>query len=107
MCYGGRAAEELVFGKESITTGASQDLKDASRYIRSYLEAGAGSTLLNESSFAGQRIAPDTKEAKELSLRLYDEARKVLSEHRDILDRVANALMEKETLMEEELEQLL
>lgn len=47
MSYGGRAAEELVFGKENITTGASQDLKDASYYIRAYLDAGAGESLLN------------------------------------------------------------
>lgn len=107
MCYGGRAAEEIVFGKEHITTGSSQDLKDASKYIRAYLEAGAGSTLLIESSFAGQRIAPDTKEAKDLALRLYDEALAVLNEHRDALDRVANALIARETLMEHDLEVLL
>ncbi len=106
MCYGGRAAEELVFGEESVTTGASQDLKDASRYIRAYLEGGAGSTLLDESSFAGQRVAPDTREAKELSLQLYAEARETLAQNRDLLDRVAAALMEKETLMEEDLEAL-
>lgn len=106
MCYGGRAAEELVFGKENITTGASQDLKDASRYIRAYLEGGAGSTLLNETSFAGRRVTPDTKEAKELSAQLYAYAVELLSKNKDILDRVANALMEKETLMEEDLDAL-
>lgn len=107
MCYGGRAAEELTFGKDHITTGASQDLKDASRYIRAYLDAGAGSTLLNESSFAGRHITPDTSEAKELSVSLYAEAVNILSEHQDILERVASALLDKETLMEEELEKLL
>lgn len=107
MSYGGRAAEELVFGKEHITTGASQDLKDASYYIRAYLDAGAGKTLLNESTFAGQKIAPDTTEAKELSTALYNEALQFLSQHRELLDRVAEALLEKETLMEEELEAII
>lgn len=107
MSYGGRAAEELVFGKDCITTGASQDLKDASYYIRAYLDAGAGQSLLNESTFAGQKIAPDTTEAKELSTALYQEALQFLAQHRELLDRVAGALLEKETLMEEDLEAIL
>lgn len=106
MCYGGRAAEEIVFGKENISTGASQDLKDASRYIRTYIECGAGKSLLNESSFAGQNMVPDTKEAKELSAQFYDEAVKVLTENRHFLDRIAKALLEKETLMEEDFDAL-
>ena len=107
MSYGGRAAEELVFGKENITTGASQDLKDASYYIRAYLDAGAGESLLNDESFAGQKIARDTSEAKELSVTLYNEALEFLSQHRNLLDRVAQALLEKETLMSEDLEAII
>ena len=107
MSYGGRAAEELVFGKDHITTGASQDLKDASYYIRAYLDSGAGKTLLNESTFAGQRVAPDTTEAKELSATLYQEALQFLAQHRELLDRVAKALLEKETLMGEDLEAII
>lgn len=106
MCYGGRAAEEIVFGKEHVSTGASQDLKDASRYIRAYIECGAGKSLLNESSFAGQNMIPDTEEAKELSAQFYEEAVKVLTENRHLLDRIAKALLEKETLMEEDFEAL-
>ena len=104
MSYGGRAAEELVFGKENITTGASQDLKDASYYIRAYLDAGAGESLLNAESFVGQKIVRDTTEAKKLSVELYNEALEFLSQHRDLLDRVAHALLEKETLMSEDLD---
>ena len=107
MSYGGRAAEELVFGKDYITTGASQDIKDASYYIRAYLDSGAGKTLLNESTFAGQRVAPDTTEAKELSATLYQEALQFLAQHRELLDRVAKALLEKETLMGEDLEAII
>lgn len=107
MSYGGRAAEELVFGKENITTGASQDLKDASYYIRAYLDAGAGESLLNAESFVGQKIVRDTSEAKKLSVELYNEALEFLSQHRDLLDRVAHALLEKETLMSEDLDALI
>ena len=107
MSYGGRAAEELVFGKENITTGASQDLKDASYYIRAYLDAGAGESLLNAESFVGQKIVRDTSEAKKLSVDLYNEALEFLSQHRDLLDRVANALLAKETLMSEDLDALI
>ena len=107
MSYGGRAAEELVFGKENITTGASQDLKDASYYIRAYLDAGAGESLLDAESFVGQKIVRDTSEAKKLSVDLYNEALEFLSQHRDLLDRVANALLAKETLMSEDLDALI
>lgn len=107
MSYGGRAAEELVFGKENITTGASQDLKDASYYIRAYLDAGAGESLLNAESFVGQKIVRDTSEAKKLSVELYNEALEFLSQHRDLLDRVAHALLEKETLMSEDLDAII
>ena len=105
--YGGRAAEELVFGKDNITTGARQDLKDASEYIREYLECGAGDSLLHESAFAGGRVTPDIREAKTLASALYTEAFNFLVEHRDTLERVAQALLDKETLLDEELEVLL
>ena len=105
--YGGRAAEELVFGKDNITTGARQDLKDASEYIREYLECGAGDNLLHESAFAGGRVTPDIREAKTIASTLYTEALNFLTEHRDTLERVAQALLDKETLLDEELEVLL
>ena len=105
--YGGRAAEELVFGKDNITTGARQDLKDASEYIREYLECGAGDNLLHESAFAGSRVTLDIKEAKTIARTLYTEALNFLTEHRDTLERVAQALLDKETLLDEELEVLL
>ena len=105
--YGGRAAEELVFGKDNITTGARQDLKDASEYIREYLECGAGDSLLHESAFAGGRVTPDIREAKTIASTLYTEALNFLTEHRDTLERVAQALLDKETLLDEELEVLL
>lgn len=105
--YGGRAAEELVFGKENVTTGARRDIKDASAYIREYLECGAGVSLLHESAFAGSKVAPNMQEAKTISVALYNEALAFLAEHREGLERVAQALLEKESLMEEELEALL
>jgi len=105
--YGGRAAEELIFGKDHITTGASQDIKDASVYIREYLECGAGSSLLHETAFAGSHVTPDYREAKALSTVLYREAVDFLSEHRPALERVAQALMDRETILEDELEKYL
>lgn len=105
--YGGRAAEELVFGKENITVGARQDIKDASAYIREYLDCGAGGALLHEETFAGGRVAPDINTAKNISKSLYEEAVMFLDKHKDSLERVALALLDKETIMEEELEALL
>lgn len=105
--YGGRAAEELVFGKENVTVGARQDIQDASAYIREYLDCGAGNNLLHAEAFTGNHVAPDINEARRISVTLYNEALKFLSEHRDSLERVAQALLDKETIMEEELEKLL
>ena len=105
--YGGRAAEELVFGKENVTVGARQDIKGASAYIREYLDCGAGGTLLHAETFAGGGVAPDINIAKNISKSLYEESMMFLREYRDSLERVAQALLDKETIMEEELEFLL
>lgn len=105
--YGGRAAEEIVFGKENVTTGARQDIRTASEYIRDYLDYGAGDSLLHESAFAGGRVTPDLREARTISSQLYAEAVEFLSQHRESLDRIAGVLMERETLLGDELDQLL
>lgn len=106
--YGGRAAEELIFGRDAVTTGARQDIQHASSLIREYLQHGAGSTLLDMEAFSGrQGVLDNAAEAKALSSELYAQAVSFLTEHRGALERVAMALLEKDTLMEDELSQLL
>lgn len=106
--YGGRAAEELVFGKDEITTGARSDISVASEWIRDYMKHGAGNSLLDLEVFTGQASNYDqVQEAKELSSQCYQEALSFLSNHRDTLEKVAQALLEKDSLSEDELEELL
>ena len=104
--YGGRAAEELVFGREQVTAGARDDLKTATRWIKEYLQGGLGSSLLDPEVFGSIR-GSQAEEARALSEELYQEAMDFLTRHRDTLDKVANALLEKETVTEAELEALL
>ena len=52
-------------------------------------------------------MTPDIREAKTIASTLYTEALNFLTEHRDTLERVAQALLDKETLLDEELEVLL
>lgn len=108
--YGGRAAEEIIFGKENVSTGAQQDIQVASQYIRSYMQfGGTNGSLLDEAAFSGQKgaSARDISEAHELSKELYQEAVMFLTDNKDALERVAQALLERETLFEDDLNELL
>lgn len=106
--YGGRAAEELILGKEEITTGARDDLSTASVWIRDYIRYGAGNSLLDEASFSGKSsTASMLQEAKKISDDLYQEALTFLNQHRKELEKVAEQLLLKDTIFEEELETIL
>lgn len=120
---GGRIAEKLIFGKDDITTGASSDLKNVAQLAKEMIvEEGMGSETRNlvfpeeatgyYTISAGKPYSEKTAETidKEIKL-LSDEAAKraelVLAANKDALDRLANALLEKETLEEDELPTLL
>jgi cell division protease FtsH len=125
MALGGRVAEELVFSE--ITTGAQDDIKRATRVARAMVcELGMSSKLgpvaygeNEESVFLGREISSRREDYSEETAREIDQevrgivegqytvARKVLSENRDKLDRLAQALLERETLDSEEIESVL
>lgn len=104
--YGGRAAEELVFGKDQVTAGAKNDLQVATKWIKEYLQGGLGDSLLDSEVFASMRGC-EAEEARNLSRELYRESMEFLGQHREQLDRVATALLKKDTLLENELNSLL
>ena len=109
---GGRAAEEIVFG--SVTTGASNDIEKATSIARSmvtqygmsdkfglvgletvesrYLD---GRTVMN---CADKTAAEVDKEVIDIIAGCYEEAKKLLSENREIMDKIAAHLIEKETI---------
>jgi len=109
---GGRAAEQIVFGR--ITNGAANDLERVTDIARSMVfEFGmsevAPSRTMRADNYAlseETKRLRDTEQAR-LTDYAYEEAQRLLSKHRASLDRVAEALLEKETLDRGELEALL
>ncbi len=122
MALGGRVAEEEVFSE--ITTGASDDIKRATRFARAMVcELGMSEKLgpiaygENEDSvFLGREMSQRREDYSEDTSReidhevrrivdeQYEVARRVVRENRDKLDRLATALLERETLDSEEIE---
>ena len=122
MMYGGRVAEELIFGKERITTGASDDIRQATALARRMVtEFGFSDRLgplrygdCDQEVFPGSHAAISDATASiidEETRRVIEEgearARKLLTDHRDELRRLAEALIEHETLCGEEIRALL
>jgi cell division protease FtsH len=124
MFLGGRVAEELVF--EDPTTGAQDDIERATKIARQMVtEYGMSDKLgpltlgqKQEAVFLGRDFAthPDysdhiafeiDKEIRRLIDEAHDEALDILTEHRDVLDRIVERLLEKETVEKEELMELL
>lgn len=111
VSMGGKVAEELVYGPENVTTGASSDIQSATQIARMMVTQAGMSDLLGNVDLATDyaRLSPETKRAIEAEVRrLVEEGReralKLLTENRAGLDRLANALVEYETLGKEEME---
>ena len=120
---GGRVAEELVF--EDITTGASQDIKTCTRTARDMVtrygmsdniglvcytndddEVFIGRDLAHTRSYSEGVAAAIDAEVKSIIDEAYAEAKRIINEHRDVLDRCAELLLEKEKISKEEFEEL-
>jgi cell division protease FtsH len=122
ILYGGRVAEELIFGKDHVTSGASGDITQATRLARAMVTKWGFSDQLGlveygenqEEVFLGhsvarsQNISEETArvidaEVKRLTQAGYDEARRILTEKLDDLHTLAKALLEYETLSGDEI----
>lgn len=109
ILFAGRAGEECFFGnKFDITNGSSDDLKKASELIREYLTTyGMGEqSLLNVDAFIGQMDSATVNEAKEMADALYQEVLTLLEDNRESLEKIATALLEKNTLTDADLNSL-
>ncbi|MDA7982185.1 MAG: ATP-dependent zinc metalloprotease FtsH [Alphaproteobacteria bacterium] len=126
MMYGGRAAEELIFGGDSVTTGAGNDIQQATELARRMVtewglsdELGAIRFSENqEEIFLGHSVARTQTISEETARRIDAEiarvlreaeetARRVLREHRGDLDLLARGLLEYETLSAVEVDAVL
>ena len=108
----GRAAEEIVFGR--ITNGAANDLERVTEIARSMVfEFGMSEVAPSRTMRADNYgLSEETKRLRDseqarLTDHSYEEAKRLLHKHRAALDRVAQALLEKETLDRSELQELL
>ena len=111
MALAGRAAEELVFGR--VTNGAANDLEKVTQIARAMVfEWGMGESVTSRTMRADNyALSEETKRLRDteqarLTDNAYEESRRLLAKHRPALDRVAAALLEKETLTREELVEL-
>ena len=115
MLLGGRTAEELIF--EDPTTGAQNDIEKASQISRAMVTEYGMSDLLgpqqlgqkqgevflgrdygHQANYSDEVAANIDAEVRKLIDDAHDEAKAILEAHRDVLDRLADELIEKETL---------
>jgi cell division protease FtsH len=108
----GRAAEQVVFGR--VTNGAANDLEKVTELARSMVfEYGMSTTVTSRTMRADNyALSEETKRVRDqeqarLTDAAYEDAQRLLRKHRRVLDRIANALLEKETLDRDELDGLL
>jgi cell division protease FtsH len=108
----GRAAEHVVFGR--VTNGAANDLERVTELARAMVfEYGMSETVVTRTMRADNyALSEETKRLRDqeqarLTDEAYEEAKRLLEKHRGALDRIAAALIEKETLDKPELESLL
>lgn len=109
--YAGRAAEYLLLGDEdSLTTGASNDIEQATAHIREIIATYGMHPRFGLISLKELNVNADAlilEEASKLANRLYEETVNLLAEEKEALEQIAKALMEKETLSEDELDEII
>ncbi len=124
VAFGGRVAEEIVFNR--ISTGAANDIKQATELAQNMIRAWGMSEKLgplsyaknDEQIFLGREIAQHRDYSEETAKKIdeeiidlirksYNLAKKVLQENSDILHKLAERLLEKETVMGAELDELI
>ncbi|CAG7840278.1 ATP-dependent zinc metalloprotease FtsH [Clostridium haemolyticum] len=113
VLLGGRAAEEIIFGKDKITTGAYSDLKHSTKLINNMITLyGMGNSLGlltlseigNVSSSTQDMLINECKSTLE---NLYNETKFILLNNKNILENLATTLLNEETLYNEKLQQIL
>ncbi len=126
ICMGGRAAEELKFGREKVTSGASSDIAAATKLARSMVTEWGMSDLLgpvlyaenSEEVFLGKSVTQNKNmseetarvvdaEIKRLVCEAHEGALNILKEKREDWERLSEALIEYETLTGDEIKQVI
>ncbi|CAN6579659.1 unnamed protein product [Malus baccata var. baccata] len=111
VCMGGRVAEEIIFGQDHITTGASSDLHTATE-LAHYMVSNCGMSNVIGPVHIKDRPSPEMQsridaEVVKLLREAYDRVKALLKKHEEALHTLANALLEYETLGAEEIKRIL
>ncbi|KAI3522410.1 hypothetical protein L1887_00158 [Cichorium endivia] len=116
VCMGGRVAEELIFGEDEVTSGASSDLEQATRLARAMVtkygmskEVGVVAHNYDDN---GKSMSTETrllieKEVREFLEKAYNNAKNILTTYSKEHHALANALLEHETLSGKQIKELL
>ena len=126
ICFGGRVAEEMIFGEDQVSTGASQDIRVATNIARNMVtqwgmnkeigpiaieepdgEVFLGYSISQRKNVSEELAAKVDHEIKMLVEEAYASCRRILAEKRDVLEAIAQGLLEYETLTAEEVKALL
>jgi cell division protease FtsH len=126
VALGGRIAEEIIFGDEEVTTGASNDLQQVARVARQMITRFGmsdklgpvalgrqqgnmflGRDIMSERDFSEETAASIDEEVRKLVDTAYSRAKEVLENNRHILDQIAQMLVDKETVDADELQEIL
>ncbi|PNW73682.1 hypothetical protein CHLRE_13g568400v5 [Chlamydomonas reinhardtii] len=111
VCMGGRVAEELIFGHDDVTTGASSDLRMATQLARAMVTKYGMSDKLGQvaldyddsHAMSSETRAAVEEEVRKLVQGAYDRAKAVLTRHEPQLHKLAAELLDKETLSGEQI----
>jgi len=126
MMFGGRLAEEIIYGPENVSTGASNDIQQATnlarrmvtewgmseklgrlRYVDNQEEVFLGHSVTRSQTISGATAKMIDEEIRRIIEEAEALARKILTEHIDDLHAIAKALLEYETLSGDEVRDLL
>ncbi|KAJ0977477.1 hypothetical protein J5N97_012951 [Dioscorea zingiberensis] len=116
VCMGGRVAEELIFGENEVTSGASSDIQQATSLAKAMVtKYGMGKEVglvTHNYDDNGKSMSTETrllieKEVKDFLERAYNNAKTILTTHNKELHALANALLEHETLTGTQIKNLL
>ena len=116
ITMGGRAAEQVVFGDSEVTIGAGNDLKVVANLAREMVtrygmsdlgplalespgnEVFLGRDLMSRSEYSEEMATQIDRQVRSIAFRCYEEACRIVSEHRPLVDRLVDALLEQETI---------
>ena len=124
MAMGGKVAEEMIFGPENVTSGAASDIQQITKIARAMVTQFGMSEDLGNIDYAneqqsylgpmsgGHQSGPETQskidyEVRKLVDEAYERAKKILKKHKADLDRLAEGLLEYETLTGDEITQVI